>query len=58
MLTGEWQCFGGLGCIEVKTAYGKVLLRDNRQPDVMIEADPESWQAFLGGAKTGEFDLP
>jgi hypothetical protein len=37
---------------------GWVAVRDNERPDEVIRVRPESWRAFILGAKDGEFDLP
>jgi hypothetical protein len=49
---------GGNACVEVEgLPEGWVALRDNERPDEVIRVRPESWRAFLLGAKDGEFDL-
>jgi hypothetical protein len=51
---------GANGCVEVAhMPGGRVALRDSKdrskEPHVF---DRNEWQAFLTGAKNGEFDLP
>jgi hypothetical protein len=46
------------GCVEVEgLPEGWVALRDNERPDEVIRVRPESWRAFVLGAKDGEFAL-
>ncbi len=44
-------------CVEVAAATGKVVVRDSKDPDghVLVYMHSE-WNAFLDGAKNGEFD--
>lgn len=47
-------------CVEVALADGIVGLRDSKDKGrgpVLAFTEPE-WEAFLAGAKNGEFDLP
>jgi hypothetical protein len=45
-------------CIEVRVAGDSVLLRDSQQPDAHpFRCSLGDWQAFIQGAKAGEFDL-
>lgn len=47
------------GCVEVEgLPDGWVAVRDHQRPDEIVRVDPESWRAFIAGAKDGEFDLP
>ncbi len=51
---------GGSGCVEVAFIDdGRVAVRDskNRQGPVLMFT-PVEWQAFLGGVREGELDLP
>ena len=45
------------GCVEVAFVGGQVAVRDSkdRQGPVLLFTDSE-WQAFLAGARDGEFD--
>ena len=45
-------------CVEVAFVDGAIAVRDSRHPDgpVLIFTAAE-WDAFVGGAKDGEFDL-
>jgi Domain of unknown function (DUF397) len=44
-------------CVEVAFVGGAVAVRDskNRSGSVLLFT-PEEWDAFIGGAKNGEFD--
>lgn len=52
---------GGNGgqCVEVATNLpGMVAVRDSKDPDgPKLTFTPAEWRAFIGGVKTGEFDL-
>lgn len=49
---------GNGACVEVAPANGKILIRDSKdQSGPIIQYSARSWQAFLGGAKKGQFDL-
>ena len=50
---------GGNGCVEVGLVEGQIAVRDSkdRQGPVLIFTAHE-WEAFLGGARDGEFELP
>jgi hypothetical protein len=38
---------------------GMVAVRDSKNPDgPKLVFTPSEWKAFLGGVRTGEFDLP
>ena len=44
-------------CVEV-AAGSDVLVRDSKRPDgPMLAFSREEWEAFIAGAKNGEFDL-
>ncbi|MGH9211542.1 MAG: DUF397 domain-containing protein [Acidimicrobiales bacterium] len=50
---------GGDNCVEVAIAGdGSVGVRDSKQHGLgpVLEFTPTEWEAFLGGAKDGEFD--
>lgn len=45
-------------CVEVAFVDGAVAVRDSKQPDgPVLVFTPEEWDAFVDGAKDGEFDL-
>jgi hypothetical protein len=63
LTAAEWRTSsrsGGSGqCVEVATNLsGIVAVRHSKRPDaeVIIYTEAE-WDAFIGGAKDGEFDL-
>jgi hypothetical protein len=47
-------------CVEVAANLpGVVAVRDSKNPDgPKLVFTPSEWKEFLGGVKTGEFDLP
>lgn len=47
-------------CVEMATNLpGMVVVRDSKNPDgPKLVFTPSEWKAFLGGVRTGEFDLP
>jgi hypothetical protein len=48
----------GANCVEVATAGGSVALRDSNAIDgAVLFLAPADWEAFLNGAKAGEFDF-
>ena len=48
------QCAGS-SCVEVAWADSQVLLRDSKDPGVVLSFTVEEWEAFVGGVKEGEF---
>jgi hypothetical protein len=50
---------GGSGCVEVAFVNGEVGVRDSkdREGPVLVFTANE-WEAFIGGARDGEFELP
>ena len=45
------------GCVEIASTVGKIALRDSKDPrGPMLVYTPVEWNAFLDGAKKGEFD--
>ena len=50
---------GANGCVEVGLVDDKIAVRDSkdRQGPVLLFTAHE-WEAFLGGARDGEFELP
>jgi Domain of unknown function (DUF397) len=63
-LTGaEWRKSNRSGshsenCVEVAFVDGTIAVRDSKRPEgpVLLFTQDE-WDAFVGGAKDGEFDL-
>jgi hypothetical protein len=50
---------GGNGCVEVGLVDGQIAVRDSKDregPVLLFTAN--EWEAFLGGARDGEFELP
>jgi hypothetical protein len=45
-------------CVEVAFVGGTIAVRDSKDPDGgALIFTPAEWDAFVGGAKDGEFDL-
>jgi hypothetical protein len=45
-------------CVEVAFVAGAILVRDSKNPDAAVLVfTPSEWDAFVNGAKDGEFDL-
>lgn len=45
-------------CVEVAFVDGAVAVRDSKDPDgPVLIFTPAEWDAFVGGAKDGEFDI-
>ncbi|MFC4589171.1 DUF397 domain-containing protein [Sphaerisporangium corydalis] len=45
-------------CVTVAVTDGMVAVRDSKNPDSPVLLYTESeWQAFINGAKNGEFDI-
>ena len=63
LIGAEWRKSsrsGGSGqCVEVATNLdGVVAVRHSKRPDAeVILYTKAEWEAFIGGAKDGEFDL-
>jgi hypothetical protein len=51
--------FSGVGdCVEVTAADGEVKVRDSKDPSgAVLDFTVAEWQAFVAGAKAGEFDV-
>ena len=46
-------------CVEVAFGSESVLIRHSRNPSgPTLSFSPSEWEAFLTGARGGEFDLP
>lgn len=49
---------GSLNCVEVNVTDGGIHVRDSKNPDgPVLTFTPNEWDAFIGGAKDGEFDI-
>jgi hypothetical protein len=47
------------GCLEVRLDDGRVQVRDSKDPaGAVLSFTYAEWDAFVAGAKDGEFDLP
>jgi hypothetical protein len=48
------------GCVEVAMAGDRIAVRDSKQrgSGPVLEFTAAEWDAFLGGVRDGEFDLP
>lgn len=45
-------------CVEVAFVDNAIAVRDSKDPDgPVLVFTPAEWDAFIGGAKDGEFDL-
>jgi hypothetical protein len=45
-------------CVEVRAVDGFVEVRDSKNPSgAVLKFTPAEWDAFIGGAGDGEFDL-
>ena len=59
-VTGDWRvatsCAGG-NCVQVAAIGDEIAVRDSKNPDgPVLMYSVEEWQAFLDGAKKGDFD--
>lgn len=59
----DWQKSSRSGpncdnCVEVAFVDGAIAVRDSKNPTgAVLIFTPDEWDAFVGGAKDGEFDL-
>jgi hypothetical protein len=57
----SWRAAGGCydsNCVEVHQCTDQVLVRDSKDPTgPVLTFTRDEWEAFVGGAKDGEFDL-
>jgi len=45
-------------CVEIAFVDGAIAMRDSKHPDgPVLLFTPAEWDAFVAGAKDGEFDL-
>jgi hypothetical protein len=61
MNDGRWikSSYTETNCVEVNIGQGGVAMRDSKHPTgPVLTFTLGEWQAFLSGAKDGEFDLP
>jgi hypothetical protein len=50
---------GGNSCVEVAFMDGQVGVRDSKdRQGPMLVFTANEWEAFIGGARDGEFELP
>jgi hypothetical protein len=50
---------GSNGCVEVAFIDDKVAIRDSKhRSGPVLRFTPREWEAFVGGARGGEFQLP
>lgn len=63
LTVAQWQKSSRSGpncdnCVEVAFVDGAIAVRDSKRPEgpVLLFTQDE-WDAFVGGAKDGEFDL-
>jgi hypothetical protein len=50
---------GGNRCVEVGLVDGQIALRDSKEHrGFVLFFTAHEWEAFLGGARDGEFELP
>jgi hypothetical protein len=60
MMTSDWKsapCACG-DCVEVRMVDESIQVRDSKSPDAgTLTFTTAEWDAFVGGAKDGEFDL-
>lgn len=51
---------GDHGCVEVAFSDGKALVRDTKDHGTgpVLTFEQHEWEAFMIGARNGEFDLP
>jgi hypothetical protein len=59
--TARWQTStysGANGCVEVAFVRDRVAVRDSKDPGgPVLRFTTGEWEAFLAGARDGEFDL-
>jgi Domain of unknown function (DUF397) len=49
---------GTNGCVEVALADGQIAVRDSKDREgPVLSFTAHEWEAFLGGARDGEFEL-
>ena len=51
-------CDGPSTCVEFSYIGDDIYVGDSKEPGVRLRFTREEWDAFLKGAKAGEFDLP
>ncbi len=46
-------------CVEIGQKDGNVMVKDSKNPNgPTLSFDTDEWNAFIKGAKAGEFDIP
>jgi hypothetical protein len=50
------KSYGSGACVELAPFGRKILLRDSKNPNVLLSYFPAEIDAFIDGAKRGEFD--
>jgi hypothetical protein len=59
-MSGRWvksSFSAGYGqAVEVKAGSGRVWFRNGKESGFVIDVSPAEWDAFLAGAKLGDFD--
>jgi Domain of unknown function (DUF397) len=50
------KSYGASACVELAPSGEFVLLRDSKNPHVLLSYSPAEIDAFLDGVKRGEFD--
>jgi len=48
--------YGSGACVELARDGDMIALRDSKNPDVHLRFWPREIEAFIGGARRGEFD--
>lgn len=55
----QWRGSGPDGRIQIAFVDDLIGMRDGQNPDgPVLVFTPEEWDAFVAGAKDGEFDIP
>ncbi|MCU7724171.1 DUF397 domain-containing protein [Actinoplanes sp. KI2] len=52
----EWRrACGNAACVEVAKVDEDVLVRDSKDPDVVLRFTDQEWVSFVEGVKAGKF---
>jgi hypothetical protein len=51
-----FSSYGSGACVELARDGDMIALRDSKNPDVHLRFWPREIEAFIGGARRGEFD--
>lgn len=62
MLSESWQksnrSNNNGACVEARIVSDEIQVRDSKDPDgTVLTFTTKEWDAFVGGAKDGDFDL-